>query len=134
MTLFVTQVIQVKVLRWHSRRMVLVGAACWFVALPILLFTATMYSYFLAYIIMGAGAGLLMPGYMSGASLAVPADRQGAVAGFSATTQGIGGIVAPIASTTLYEIDKSLPFWSILVLMALLFGLFAVSGVVGAEK
>lgn len=133
-TLFVTQVIQVRVLRWHSRRMVLVGAACWFVALPILLFTATMYSYFLAYIIMGAGAGLLMPGYMSGASLAVPADRQGAVAGFSAATQGIGGIVAPIASTTLYEIDKSLPFWSILALMASLFALFAVSSAIGAEK
>ncbi|WP_411037660.1 MFS transporter [Shinella sp. BYT-45] len=123
-SLFFTQVMQVRVLRWNSHRMVLAGASCWLVALPILLFTASMYSYFLAYVVMGAGAGLLMPGYMSGASLAVPADRQGAVAGFSTATQGIGGIVAPIASTTLYEVDKSLPFWAILLLMCLLIALF----------
>lgn len=133
-TLFVTQVVQVRMLRWSSRKMVLVGAACWLVGLPILLLTASMYSYFLAYAFMGVGAGMLLPGYMSGASLAVPADRQGTVAGFSAATQGIGGIVAPIASTTLYEVDKALPFWSILMLMLLLFVLFAVSDVVRPEQ
>lgn len=131
--LFITQILQVRILRWQSRRMVLVGAICWLVALPILLFAASMSSYFLAYLLMGAGAGFLMPGYMSGASLAVPSDRQGAVAGFSAATQGIGGIVAPIASTSLYEIDKALPFWSILVLMLLLFAMFVIPGAVKSK-
>lgn len=80
----------------------------------------------MAYALLGVGAGLLMPGYMAGASLAVPSDRQGGVAGLSAAAQGIGFILGPVASTMLYEIDRSLPFWSLLGLMTLLFALFAV--------
>jgi len=62
---------------------------------------------------------------MAGASLAVPSDRQSAVAGLSSAAQGIGFILGPVASTTLYEIDRSLPLWGLLGLMALLFVLFA---------
>ena len=79
----------------------------------------------MSYALLGIGAGLLMPGYMAGASLAVPSDRQGAVAGLSAASQGIGFILGPVASTMLYEIDRSLPLWGLLGLMALLFVLFA---------
>jgi MFS family permease len=97
----------------------------WVAGLLVLLFTATVGSYFLAYAVMGAGAGMLMPGYMAGASLAVPAERQGAIAGLSAAAQGIGFTLAPAASTLLYEIDKALPLWCLVGLMALLFVLFA---------
>lgn len=123
--LFATQVLQVKVLRWSARRMILVGSLFWIVGLAVLLLTATIAAYFVAYALLGIGAGLLVPGYMAGASLAVPSDRQGAVAGLSAAAQGIGFILGPVASTMLYEIDRSLPLWGLLGLMALLFGLFA---------
>ena len=123
--LFATQVLQVKVLRWTARRMILAGVVLWLAGLLVLLFTAAAATYFLAYALLGAGAGLLMPGYMAGASLAVPPDRQGAVAGFSAAAQGIGFILAPVASTMLYEVDKALPLWCLLFLMAVLFVLFA---------
>jgi MFS family permease len=71
-----------------------------------------------------------MPGYMAGASLAVPSDRQGAVAGLSSAAQGVGFILGPVASTMLYEIDRSLPFWGLLGLMALLFVLFTARSIV----
>jgi MFS family permease len=123
--LFVTQILQVKVLHWSARRMILVGSLFWVVGLAVLLLTATIAAYFVAYALLGIGAGLLVPGYMAGASLAVPSDRQGAVAGLSAAAQGIGFILGPVASTMLYEIDRSLPLWGLLGLMALLFSLFA---------
>lgn len=124
--LFVTQIVQVRFLRWKPRRMILVGAVFWIVALLVLLFTRSSLAYFASYAVMGVGAGFLLPGYMAGASLSVPVDRQGAVAGLSAATQGIGGILAPVASTTLYEVDKTLPLWGIVVLMVLVFVLFMV--------
>lgn len=123
--LFVTQVLQVKVLHWSARRMILVGSLFWVVGVAVLLLTATIAAYFVAYALLGIGASLLVPGYMAGASLAVPSDRQGAVAGLSAAAQGIGFILGPVASTMLYEIDRSLPLWGLLGLMVLLFVLFA---------
>lgn len=124
-TMFLAQMLQVKVLQWPARRIVLVGAALWIGGLLALLLTATAASYFGAYALLGAGAGLLVPGYMAGASLAVPADRQGAVAGFAAATQGIGLILGPVASTMLYEIARPLPLWCLVFLMTALFVLFA---------
>lgn len=124
--LFATQILQVKLLHWPARRMILGGTLFWAAGLGTLLFTATIAAYFFSYALLGIGAGLLVPGYMAGASLAVPSDRQGAVAGLSAGAQGIGFILGPVASTMLYEIDRSLPLWGLLGLMALLFVLFAV--------
>jgi len=124
--LFLTQLLQMKVLKWGARRMMLAGSVFWVIGLLILLFTTTIAAYWFAYGLLGIGAGMLIPGYMGGASLAVPADRQGAVAGFAAATQGIGFILGPAVSTMLYEVDKSLPLWGVLLLMVLLFTLFAV--------
>jgi MFS family permease len=129
--LFATQIVQMKILQWPARPMVLVGALFWIAGLGALLFTATLGAYFFSYALLGVGAGLLMPGYMAGASLAVPSDRQGAVAGLSSAAQGIGFILGPVASTMLYEIDRSLPFWGLLGLMTLLFALFAARSIVG---
>lgn len=124
--LFLTQVLQVKVFKLSSRVMILVGVPVWIAALLILLFTLSMPTYYLAYALMGVGAGLLMPGYMSGASLAVAPIHQGAVAGLTAAMQGIGAIVAPLGSTLLYEQNHVLPFWCIMALLAAVWVLFAV--------
>lgn len=128
--LFATQILQVKVLHWPARRMILVGALFWIAGLLVQLFTATITAYFFAYVLLGIGGGLLMPGYMAGASLAVPRDRQGAVAGLSSAAQGIGFILGPVASTMLYDIDRSLPFWVLIGLMTLLFVLFVARSIV----
>ena len=124
--LFATQVLQVNLLHWPARWMILGGTLFWAAGLATLLLTATIAAYFFSYALLGIGAGLLVPGYMAGASLAVPSDRQGAVAGLSAGAQGIGFILGPVASTMLYEINPSLPLWGLLGLMTLLFALFSV--------
>jgi DHA1 family multidrug resistance protein-like MFS transporter len=106
---------------------VMTGLVIWVAAILILLFTASSITFFAAYAVMGIGAGMLMPGYMAGASLAVPREQQGAVAGFSAATQGIGFILGPITSTVLYEVNQTLPLWCLVASMSLLFLMFIVS-------
>lgn len=122
--LFMTQVVQVRVLKLSARQMILAGVPVWIVALLVLLLTVSVPSYYLAYGLMGIGAGLMLPGYMSGASLTVPPQRQGAVAGLTAAMQGIGAIIAPLASTLLYERNEALPFWCIMALLAAVWLLF----------
>lgn len=52
----------------------------------------------------------MMPGFMAGASLAVAREQQGGVAGLVGSMQGISAVIAPILSTSLYRLDKQLPF------------------------
>ncbi len=125
LALLATQTVQVKLLRWPARRMVLTGIVFWLVGLLVLLFTESAASYFAAYAAMGVGAGFTLPGAMTGASLAVPAERQGAAAGLASATQGIGFVVAPLGSTLLYEVEPSLPLWCLAGLMVLLFAWLA---------
>lgn len=126
LALLLTQVLQMKLLHWSSRTMVLVGAPLWIIGLVILLLTRSAETYYGAYALFGVGAGFLMPAYMSGASLAVPKQHQGAVAGLTAAVQGIGAIIAPLGSTLLYELDQTLPFWFIIALMVGIWALFAI--------
>lgn len=125
--LVVTQVLQIKMLKWQPARMIFGGAVLWIAGLLLFLLTADPIAYLAGYAILGIGSGLLYPGYMAGASLSVGAENQGAVAGLSSAVQGVGAIVAPITGTALYELDKGLPLWCILCLMALLCVFFAVN-------
>ncbi len=125
------QLLQVRVLHWQAGHMILVGAPLWMAGLLILLLTDNVAAYFFAYTLFGAGGGLLLPGYLAGASLAVSADRQGAVAGFSAASQGIGLILGPVVSTMLYEVEPDLPLECLFALMLLLFLLFVFLSMTG---
>lgn len=117
-TLMLTQVVQIRLLRWQPRRLVAVGAVLVGGGLLVLLATHSMAMYYLAYIFIGCGAGMIFPGFMSGASVSVDREHQGAVAGLIAAAQGTGAIIAPIASTTLYEISPTWPFSVLVALMA----------------
>ncbi|MBT2299407.1 MFS transporter [Variovorax paradoxus] len=119
-SLFASQVLQARWLRWQPKRLLAFGAALWIVGTLVLLFTANAPAYFLAYALLGAGAGFLLPGALAGASLAVAADRQGSVAGLSAATQGIAFVIGPVVSTWLYEQDASAPLWCLVVTMLVL--------------
>lgn len=118
--MFVVQFLQVKLLGFTPRALVLSGAGTWTVGLILLLSTANAPAYYLAYTLLGLGAGFLLPGIMAGASLAVGHDNQGVAAALVSASQGIGFIVGPAASTILYERNEALPFWSLSVLMMVL--------------
>ena len=53
--LFATQVLQIKVLQWPARRMILVGALFWIAGLLVLLLTPTLAAYFVAFALLGIG-------------------------------------------------------------------------------
>ena len=63
-----------------------------------------------AFAVMGTGAGLLFPGFTSGASLAVSEDEQGSVAGLNTATNGAGAVVGPLIGTGLYQLDIAAPY------------------------
>lgn len=126
--LIITQIVQMRLLRWPPRRMLVTGALLWIAAILVMLNGHSPAAFYAAFAMAGAGAGLLIPGYNSGVSLAVSAEHQGAAAGTIAMTQALGAIIAPLGSTLLYEQNPALPFWSILVLMAGLAALFVLTG------
>jgi len=117
--LILFQTLQIKVLRWRARRLALSGAVSIATGLLLLLLTQTLPLYYLAYAFLGMGSGMLFPSFMAGASLCVPPQQQGAVAGLLGATQGVGATLAPLASTLLYEHNPAWPFWALLGCMAL---------------
>ena len=130
--MFVVQFLQVRIMGFTPRALVLSGAGSWIAGLLLLLSTANAPAYYLAYTLLGLGAGFLLPGIMAGASLAVGHDDQGVAAGLVSASQGIGFIIGPAASTMLYEWNETLPFWSLAGLMVVLILRFAFIPVHGA--
>ena len=57
---------------------------------------------------LGTALGLCMPAISAGASLAVSADEQGAVAGMISSCPAIGFVIGPICAGFLYQINGSL--------------------------
>lgn len=98
----------------------LIGSALIALGMALLLIGDSLAVLYLAYLAFGIGAGLMMPGFMTGASLSVSAGQQGGVAGLVGLMQGLSGIAAPLLSTALYKVDRQLPFAVIGVVMVLL--------------
>jgi len=64
----------------------------------------------LGMMIMGLGMGLAGPGFMAGASLAVAAEEQGAVAGVAGSCGPLGFTLGPLLGGALYQVDSALPY------------------------
>ncbi len=60
--------------------------------------------------ILGLGMGLAGPGFMAGASLAVPAEEQGSVAGVAGSCGPLGFTIGPLAGGALYQLAPPLPY------------------------
>lgn len=63
-----------------------------------------------ANVAMGLGLGFAGAGFNAGASLAVSAEEQGAVAGITASCSAAGWIVGPLLGPGLYELAPPAPF------------------------
>jgi MFS transporter, DHA1 family, multidrug resistance protein len=108
--MIITQGLQMKKVKWQPKTLILVGSLLLIISMVLFLFAISLIGFYLAFFLFGIGAGLMMPGFMAGASLAVNREQQGGVAGLVASVQGIAAVIAPILSTTLYQLDKHLPF------------------------
>jgi MFS family permease len=99
--------------RLHLKNKTLMWAGC----LPLLLgavlmiFATNYATLILSQFLIGLGQGLARPGFSSGASLAVPPQLQGNVAGLVISANGMGYIVTPIFGLFVYEyVNPHLPF------------------------
>ncbi len=63
-----------------------------------------------AMMIQGFGMGLAGPAFMAGASLAVSAEEQGAVAGVAGSCGPLGFTIGPLIGGALYQIGAALPY------------------------
>jgi len=63
-----------------------------------------------AMMIQGFGMGLAGPAFMSGASLAVSADEQGAVAGVAGSCGPLGFTIGPLLGGALYQLAPAIPY------------------------
>ncbi|GAA4845614.1 MFS transporter [Paenibacillus vulneris] len=114
------QIVQSKWLKWEPRPMILLGSLILVVSMLLFLLTAHLPFYYSAFFVFGLGSGFMMTGFMAGASLSVSSEQQGGVAGLVAAMQGIAAIIAPILSTTLYQMNRYSPMAMIAVLTTLL--------------
>lgn len=119
------QALQLKVLKWSELRLGLVAPFVMSCGLALLLGTASLVSYSVAYALMGIAAGMALTASAAGASNAVGPSHQGLVGGYIAAAQGASAIVAPIASTLIYERWPTLPFWLLICLAWVGFALVA---------
>ena len=64
-----------------------------------------------AMVLQGAGMGVAGPAFMSGASMAVEAHEQGAVAGVAGSCGPLGFTIGPLLGGFFYQIQPDLPYW-----------------------
>jgi MFS family permease len=130
-SMIATQALLMKRSKLDPRRQILWGALLLILSFVGMLFFAQLSVFYAAYLLFGIGAGLMMPGFMTGASLAVSSDQQGGIAGLIGMVQGIASVAAPLLSTGLYRIDKHLPYGFAAALMILLSGTLLVIALQG---
>lgn len=99
--------------RLHLRNKTLMWVGCLpLLAGALLMIIANNYAtLILSQFLIGLGQGLARPGFSSGASLAVPPQLQGNVAGLVISANGMGYIVTPLFGLFVYEyVNPHLPF------------------------
>ncbi len=110
-----------KTLMWVGCLPLLAGAV-------MIVFAKDFATLILSQFLIGLGQGLARPGFSSGASLAVPPQLQGNVAGLVISANGMGYIVTPFFGLFFYEyVSQDLPFWLCAGMLLAMF-LYAVFG------
>jgi MFS family permease len=114
------QVIQMKWLKWRPRPMILLGSLFLMGSMVLFLVSTQLSIYYFSFFLFGMGSGLMMPGFMAGASLSVSKEQQGGAAGLVAAIQGISAVITPLLTTTLYQVDKHIPFMLVALLVVVM--------------
>jgi MFS family permease len=106
----VAQLGLVQRLRPTARAMILWGVPLVLLAFVLLVVATRLWITLAALGTLGLGLGLVRPGSAAGASLAVRADEQGAVAGLLGGLSVLGNVFGPMLGTTLYELSPRAPY------------------------
>jgi MFS family permease len=81
-----------------------------FIAFATMALTESQWVLTAAMMVQGFGMGLAGPGFMAGASLAVSAEEQGAVAGVAGSCGPLGFAIGPMLGGALYQLQPTLPY------------------------
>ncbi len=104
------QLVLVQRLRPTARAMIRGGVPLILLAFALLVAGRTLWVHLAALATLGLGLGLVRPGSAAGASLAVSAEEQGAVAGLLGGLAVLGNVFGPMLGTTLYELSPRAPY------------------------
>ena len=104
------------------RALILSGALIAAAGPLVTMLAANLYGLVIGFALASLGFGFTRPGFTAGASLAVPLNEQGGVAGVITAANGIAFVAAPALGMALYGLDDRLPFAAA---AALCVGLFA---------
>ncbi|GIN99409.1 hypothetical protein J5TS2_00780 [Brevibacillus halotolerans] len=120
---FMMALVQMVVIRKRSfmpRTLLRIGLPILGGGLLLLVFINNLFSFVLAFLLLGVGGGFAMPGYTAGVSMASGEEEQGAAAGLTTAATGVGSFVAPIVGTALYRIQPEAPYWVGFLVVAML--------------
>jgi len=112
LALIVAQILMVHVLHLRPSWLIRGGFVVAFAGFGVLLIGGTYAVLITGYAVIGFGTGMLIPGLMAGASLGVPEDNQGAMAGLMGSAMSAGFVAGPLLGTWTYQnLDKTAPLW-----------------------
>jgi len=105
------QLVLIPRLHMKNKTLMWVGCVPLLIGAVLMIFANNYASLILSQFLIGLGQGLARPGFSSGASLAVPPQLQGNVAGLVISANGMGYIVTPLFGLFVYEyVNPHLPF------------------------
>ena len=105
-----SQLVLVQRLRPTARTMIQTGVPLMVLAFALLVVGGSFVLHLVALGSLGLGLGLAPPGSAAGASLAVSAEEQGAVAGLLGGLAVLGNVFGPMLGTTLYTLSPRAPY------------------------
>ncbi|MGH7788435.1 MAG: MFS transporter [Candidatus Binatia bacterium] len=105
-----SQLVLVQRFRPSARRMLQTGVPLMLASFVVFVVATTYAAYLVALVLLGLGLGLVRPGSAAGASLAVEANEQGAVAGLVNGIAVLGNVLGPMIATSLYAIRPDAPY------------------------
>jgi len=104
------QIIAAQRLKLSPVLMINFGAAVFLVSMLVFVFANSWTGYLLAMGLFGAGVGFLYPAVIASQTFRAAPHEQGHVAGANVSAQGLGLVVGPITSASLYQLDATYPF------------------------
>lgn len=105
-----SQLVLVQRFRPSARRMLHSGVPLMLASFVLFVVASSYAAYLVALVLLGLGLGLVRPGSAAGASLAVEANEQGAVAGLVNGIAVLGNVLGPMIATSLYAIRPDAPY------------------------
>ncbi len=124
---FTAQFVLIPFMRLRPRILMIVGLFLTGMGAISMMFSASVWSIGMAFLLTSLGSGLTRPGVVSGASLSVKPEEQGSAAGLATATAGAGFFLAPFTGLALYQFVRPEAAFAAVAVLVLLMALLALT-------